>query len=98
MDASGSLMVAKKAADGVAGLSALADPVVHTLAVQIHGGRRLRRVIGAHDFHEATVARAGLFGDHDAVERVLLLTNAGETNHQHCYILLKQNSNDQYSG
>src|SRR5690349_14610525 len=76
-------LFAQEAADGVARLRALADPVLDAFGIELHGGGFLQRVVGSDDFHGTAIARAAVLDDDDAVKRLLLLTKPCKANCQH---------------
>lgn len=73
-------MVAQEASDGIARLSAFTDPILHAVVLQRDGRGLLQRVVRPDDLDEPAIPGAGLFGDHHAVEWVLLLANTGKAN------------------
>src|SRR5512141_2300344 len=62
--------------DGVRGLSALAEPVLHPVLVELDQRGVVLRVVPADDLDELAVTRRARIGDHDAIHRVLLRPDA----------------------
>src|SRR5262249_59455109 len=64
---------------GGGGRGALAEPLLDLRLVELDRRRLGLRVVAAHDFEEAPVARRTRIGGDDAVDRVLLRAHAGES-------------------
>ncbi len=73
----------QQGANGVARLSADAEPVVRTLLVHRETALRLTRSVLADDLDELSVARTLRVGDDDAVYGCLFPPNAAESNSYH---------------
>src|SRR5271155_3650324 len=71
----GDFFALEEAADGVAGLRALAEPILDALRVQLDFRGLFERVVSADEFAGATVTRTGAFDDHHAVKGLLFLAN-----------------------
>src|SRR6185437_10786829 len=82
----GYLLMAQKAADGLARLGAASEPILNALGVEFYGCRLLQRIVRPHNFNEAAVARAGLLNHDDTIGWLFLLANAGQPDHQHSFI------------
>src|SRR6185503_18429714 len=65
-------------------LRALLEPAAHLLLVEVDERRIRLRVVAAHDFDELAVARRARIGRDDAVDRVLLRTDARQPE-LHCH-------------
>src|SRR5215467_3204938 len=76
----GYLLRLDEAAHRVARLSAGSEPILHSICVQLDFRRLLQRVIGPDRFHHAPVARFAAFNHHHAIERLLSLSEARQTN------------------
>ncbi|MGH9865833.1 MAG: hypothetical protein ACRD4H_10510, partial [Candidatus Acidiferrales bacterium] len=85
-DALCDFLMAQEAAYSVAGLGAATEPIFHALGVELYNCGILQRIVCPHNFNETTVARASLLDDHNAISRLLLLANAGQSDHQHFVI------------
>src|SRR5665213_2919606 len=68
-------------------LRALADPVLHAFAVDLHDGRLGARVVVSENFDEGAVSRGARIGHDDAEERTFLGSCTTETNYQHLSLL-----------
>src|ERR1700737_3524375 len=75
-------LLTNEAAHGVAGLCADSEPVLDAVGVELDLGGLFERVVGAHQFANAAIARAGALDHDDAIERSLLLANPRQTNRQ----------------
>src|ERR1039457_6511730 len=62
-------------------LRTLAGPIRNALALQFHAGGIGARIISAHHFHRAAVARTVLLNYDDAVVRLFARTAARQANH-----------------
>ncbi|HEV2299243.1 MAG TPA: hypothetical protein VGR72_12080 [Candidatus Acidoferrales bacterium] len=82
-DVLGDFLVAQEAANGVAGLGAAAEPVLHALGIELDCGWLLERIVRPHDFDEPPVSRPGFLNDHDTVRGLFFLANTRKPNHQH---------------
>src|SRR3989449_3965607 len=82
-DALGDLLTADEAADGIARLGALGQPMLDALRVQLDLRGLFQGIVGSYVFHLAAIAGATLFDDDNAIKRLLLLPNPLQTDHQH---------------
>src|SRR5229473_1921448 len=69
------LLQTEKAAHRIAGLGSQADPVFDAFRVQLDLRRLLQRIVSAHRFFHAAIARPGALNDNHAVKGLLLLAN-----------------------
>src|SRR6267142_4352609 len=69
------LLQTEKAAHRIAGLGSQADPVLDALRVQLNLRRFLQRIVRAHRFLNAAIARPSALNDHHAVKGLFLLAN-----------------------
>src|SRR6185503_17229886 len=76
-------LLLEQAADGVARLRALADPVLRALGVDLHHHRILARIVVAQHLDEAPVAPGARVRDHDTVVRLLRRSGSSQSNRQH---------------
>src|SRR5688572_4892400 len=75
--------------DRIGGLRALADPVVHALAVDGHDRRLAARVVVAENFDEAAIAGSAGVGYDDAEIRTFLGPGPTQTNDDHHALLIR---------
>src|SRR5436309_2606670 len=72
--------------DRVGRLSALAEPVLDLVLVELDRRRLGLGVVAPDDLDEPAVARRARIGHHDAVDRVLLRAHPRQS-HSHCHLL-----------
>src|SRR5579862_5400828 len=72
-DASGYLLGAQEAGDGIARLGAASKPIFDARGVEMNLCRLLEGIVGPDDLDETPVAGQPLIDHHDAVARHLLL-------------------------
>lgn len=77
------LLLADEASNSVARLRTNTEPVLDALGVELDLRGLLQRIIGPHRFHNTPIAGPRPFDYHDAVKRLLLLPNPGQTNSEH---------------
>jgi hypothetical protein len=77
------LLLAYEAADGIAGLRPNAKPVFEPVGVKFNFGGFFQRIVRPYRFDDAPVAGTCALDYDDAVERLLFLSNPGQTNSQH---------------
>jgi hypothetical protein len=75
-DSSGGLTVTQEAAYSIAGLGALANPVLDPPVIELHNCWFLGRIVGPDNLYEPAVPRMSLLDHDDPIERVLLLSKA----------------------
>jgi hypothetical protein len=77
------LLLAYEAADGIAGLCPDAEPMLHAVGVQLYFCGFLQRIVRPYRLDNPPIARASTLNDYHTVERLLFLSNPGQTNSQH---------------
>lgn len=77
------LLLADEASHGVAGLRTDSEPVLDALGVKLDLRGLLQRIVRPHRFHDTPIAGPRPLNHHDAVKRLLLLADPGQTNSEH---------------
>jgi hypothetical protein len=77
------LLLAYEAADGIAGLRANTEPMFQPLGIEFDLRGFFQRIVRPYQVDHAPVTGTSALDYHDAVERLLFLSNPGQTNSQH---------------
>lgn len=85
-------LVHEEVPDGVRALGALADPVGDAFLFDVQLGGVRERLVLAEDLEGFAPRVAGLFRNDEAIEGLLLLADARQTNGEHVFVKIKISS------